>query len=249
MRVQMEEWQRFIPGVRMYKGKKTLFYNGEKLWDWNARGLREYLIYNKEERHSLEVIIILPGVEVIPEWTFDQCSVERVIMSDSVQRIEEGAFAFCINLAFVKLSTDLEYIGIRAFCSCVSLTSIFIPPSCREIGDGAFYCCKKLIILSFPQHTELGRDVIHFAALHFLFPIENYHQRNAEDINNHINDWIKNINNGEEFALHRACSSFNPLEEVTYGIVQRSRSLDAFKRKNSIGITPAQYLEATPSLR
>ena len=70
--------------------------------------------------------------------------------------------------------------------------------------------------------------------------------RDEEDINAEVNDWIKNINNEEQYALHRACSSFNPLEEVIYEIVQREKSLDVFKKKNSIGITPAQYLEANP---
>ena len=71
-------------GVYIYRGKRTLFWNGEKL-----RGDDEYLIYNNEERDSWEVIIILPGVEIIPEGTFGNCeNVETVIMSDTVQRIE-----------------------------------------------------------------------------------------------------------------------------------------------------------------
>ena len=48
-RVQTEEWRLFIPGVRMYEGKKTLFYNGEKLYD-AVNG--EFLSYDYEERES-----------------------------------------------------------------------------------------------------------------------------------------------------------------------------------------------------
>ena len=72
MRVQTEEWRRFIPGVRMYKGKKTLFYNGEILFDSYIYEYGEddedeiFLIYNEEERKSWEVIIVLPGVDSIP---------------------------------------------------------------------------------------------------------------------------------------------------------------------------------------
>ena len=56
----------------MYKGKKTLLYNGEILFDSYIYEYGEddedaiFLIYNEEERKSWEVIIVLPGVDVIP---------------------------------------------------------------------------------------------------------------------------------------------------------------------------------------
>mgnify|MGYP001305146542 CR=1 FL=1 len=136
------------PGVRNYKGKVTLFYNGEILWEGNDE-VGHPLIYDWEERDSWEVIIILPGVEVIPEFTFYDCdNVKTVIMNDSVRRIESLVFEDCYNLKFVKLSTNLEYIGHGAFNGCSSLASVNTPSSCREIGDYAFGSCTKLIILS-----------------------------------------------------------------------------------------------------
>lgn len=108
MRVQTEEWRRFIPGVRMYKGKLTLFYNEEKLCDRRENKL-QYLIYDEKEREKWEVIIVFPGVEVIPEFTFEFCiNVETVIMSDSVKRIEDGAFMKCKILKFVRLSKTMN---------------------------------------------------------------------------------------------------------------------------------------------
>ena len=57
---------------------------------------------------------------------------------------------------------------------------------------------------------------------------------------------IKNINgDDEQFALHRACSSYYPMTQVIYEIVKR-QGLIAFKKKNLIGITPLEYLEANP---
>ena len=77
----------------MYKGKKTLFYNGENIgWDDDSRKFR---IYNKEEMQSWQVIIVLPGVKVIPFYTFGACyhqNIETVIMADTVRRIEKSAF-------------------------------------------------------------------------------------------------------------------------------------------------------------
>ena len=121
MRVQTEEWRLFVPGIRMYKGKKTLFYNGEILRDAH----RHPVVHNEEERYSWEAIIVLPGVEIIPAFTFYDCrNVNKVIMSDTVRRMEESAFDACRSLEFVKLSRNLEFIGKLAFCVCKSLTSI-----------------------------------------------------------------------------------------------------------------------------
>ncbi|GFH61802.1 hypothetical protein CTEN210_18278 [Chaetoceros tenuissimus] len=247
MRVQTEEWRRFIPGVRMYKGKKTLFYNGEILREGDGTNP---LIYNREERLSWKVIIVLPGVRVIPDWTFWSCkNVEKVIMSDTVRRIEWGAFSTCISLEFVKLSQTLEFIGVNSFQSCVSLTSIFIPPSCREICNWAFNWCSEFIIFHVPQHTligrnvfELGKDVIRRTKLFEASPFYGHdNDYNAEE----VNTWIKNINMNEEYELHRACSSFNPIEDIVYGIVRR-KGLSSFQAPNALGITPAQYLAANP---
>jgi hypothetical protein len=146
----------------MYKGKKTLFYNGEILVDEND----DFLVYDEEEQKSWEVIIVLPGVEVIPADTFNELDkIETVIMDDTVRRIEDYAFSRCISLEFVKLSRNLEYIGRFAFADCESLASIFIPESCREVHFLAFRGCKKLMIMSVPQHTQLGENVIADTAL------------------------------------------------------------------------------------
>lgn len=238
MRVQTEEWRRFIPGVRMYKGKKTYFYNGEILWD---RDIREWLIYNWEERQTWEVIIVLPGVEVIPYGTFSHCmNVKTVIMSDTVKRIEGYAFSNCNSLVFVKLSRNLEYIGECSFSRCKSLTSIFIPPSCREIGREAFNCCKKLIIFCVPQDTQLGANVLFGTAL-----MAKYQQKNPDQEIGGANHWVQNLHADDEFSLHRVFSAFNPSEEVIFDIVKR-QGLGAFNEQDSAGITASQYLSQNP---
>ena len=227
-------------GVHDFRGKRTYFYNGgEILWD-GVGTFGQPLVHNKEERQTWEVIIILPRVEIIPNHAFSDCSnVKIVIMSDTVRRIERCAFNGCCSLEFVKLSTNLEYIGYCAFYECKSLTSIFIPPSCREIGNKAFNWCYKLIILSVPQHTTLDADVIVGTALIRALPFETV--RNHEEVNH----WIKNQNMTQKFELHRACSSFNPTQEMVYRIV-KCKGLNTFQMKNAIGITPLQYLEENP---
>ncbi|GFH47103.1 hypothetical protein CTEN210_03578 [Chaetoceros tenuissimus] len=236
------EWEELValgPGVRNYRGKVTLFYNGEKLWD-----------YDYEERDSWEAIIILPGVEVISEFSFQYIwNVRVVIMADTVKKIERNAFCMCFGLEFVKLSRNLEFIRFGAFQLCKSLNSIFFPPSCIEIGSHALDNCQQLINLNVPQTTELGDNVIsntklieasHFEEDELLINNHGRYQNNEQ-----VNTWIKNINQSEDYALHRACSSYNPITEIIYRIIKR-QGLKSFRKKNAIGITPVQYLEENP---
>ena len=98
--------------------------------------------------------------------------------------------------------------------------------------------------MSVPQQTQLGANVIACTALVKAspFPTDRFGDyENQED----VNTWIKNRLQGDEYALHRACSSFNPLEEVIYGIVRR-KGLKAFKKPDSVGVTPSQYLSENP---
>ncbi|GFH47153.1 leucine-rich repeat domain-containing protein [Chaetoceros tenuissimus] len=245
MRVQTEEWQRFIPGVRMYKGKKTLFYNGEELWEESDDDTDQPLVYDYEERDTWEVIIVLPGVEVIPDWTFWSCkNIETVIMPDSVKRIEWSAFDDCKSLEFVRLSQNLEFIGTWAFKYCQSLSSIFIPPSCGKIDDWAFSCCKCLVIVGMSQHTQVGMGVFQNTSLLEASPFDLDEDGDYDyDDDDAVIQWIKSNNDGEAYALHRACSSFNPLSEIIHALVKRY-GVRAMKMKNAIGITPSQYLAA-----
>ncbi|GFH55112.1 surface antigen BspA-like [Chaetoceros tenuissimus] len=189
--------------------------------------------------------LVLPGVEIIPEFTFFDCiNIETVFMDDIVRRIEKDAFSHCTDLAFIKLSRNLEYVGQTAFWSCDSLTSIFIPQSCRAIGEWAFQCCKKLIIVSIPQNVQLGRGVFECTALIKKSPLQldgygGYDEEHDEE----AVQWFRSINNDEIHSLHRACSCFNPLSEIIHDLVKRL-GIDAMRMKNSIGITPSQYLEA-----
>ncbi|GFH57052.1 hypothetical protein CTEN210_13528 [Chaetoceros tenuissimus] len=243
MRVQTEEWRRFITGVRMYKGKKRFFYNGDQLWDDDRNNI---VIYDRDERESWEVIIVLPGVREITYNTFRNCTnVKIVIMADTVKRIERWAFEGCKSLMFVRLSRNIEYIGVRTLAYCKSLTSIYISESCREIGWGAFYGCKKLIILSVPQHTSLGNFLIDDSDL--LSELNIPDLLSELNIPNHekVNSWIKSINKEEEFELHLECASYGPSGEVICSIL-KEQGLSYFHEENKIGITAFQYLKANP---
>lgn len=126
-------------------------------------------------------------------------------------------------------------------------TDIHFPSSYCWISCYAFRGCRILIILSVPRHTHLGnRDAIRSTALirASLFDAD-YWGVYAHDSS--VYEWINSINANRKFKLHRICSSLYPDEDRTYRIIKRYGSLRKFtKPKNSIGITPLEYLYENP---
>ncbi|GFH43848.1 hypothetical protein CTEN210_00321 [Chaetoceros tenuissimus] len=250
----------------------TLFYDGsrelfdqELIWEWedeevqirhqnNINGdwedwqLEEVVNFEElnelsdeckryiRERRSWQQIIVVDGVTEIPDYTFYECyNIQRVIFADSVIRIEHHAFFGCRSLFDIKWPLNLECIGQYAFREC-NLSSVFIPPRCREIGGWAFVANENLTILNIPQDTELQRSAIFNTKLFQKSPAGNFG----------VPTWLKNMNNSDQFALHRVCSSFEPTLEMIVDVLKDRGGPNAFKVENSIGITPSRYLQENP---
>lgn len=108
------------------------------------------------------------------------------------------------------------------------------------------------------QDTGLGRIIISGTAIAIASPVDRFNHLTGSDRisgnrteqqrvieNNEMNTWIKNMNNDEAFALHRACVSFQPLKEVIHAIIQE-KGLKIFREENSAGISPSRYLQENP---
>ena len=70
-------------------------------------------------------------------------SLGSVEIPDTIQEIEEGAFAECSNLQAVTMKQGLKKIGDHAFYR-TSITSLTMPKSVEEIGSRICDSCKKL---------------------------------------------------------------------------------------------------------
>lgn len=200
------------------------------------------LRYDWEDRKKWKVIIVLPRVRAIPQFTFFGCTnIETVIMHDeSVEGIYFRAFSSCLSLVSIRFSRNLRSIFLCAFLDCSSLRVVILPSSCREIQCQAFDRCTRLIVLSVPHDFEhLAEDAI-----------DNTELKRAYDENNTNNqdltEWIKTLNMGEEHQLHRLCSSDNPSFSALVRKI-RAKGFGAMDVPNNIlRITPLQYLSNNP---
>lgn len=84
--------------------------------------------------------------------TFQNCTINSVVIPDSVVSIEDNAFLGCIRLNYVSLPQGLTHVGECAFAGS-SILYLELPNSVVEIGERAFSHCSRL------QSLVLGNGV------------------------------------------------------------------------------------------
>ena len=97
-------------------------------------------------------------VTEIDDWAFyENQSIKKVILPDSVKTINYGAFSTCNNLESIDLGEGLTYLGQSAFSDCTSLTSITLPESLEDWGNAIFFGCAELTEITIPSKiTTVG---------------------------------------------------------------------------------------------
>ena len=85
------------------------------------------------------------------------------IMYDTVESINDYAFAGSKNLTGIIIPDGVTYIGPYAFLECTALTYVNIPGSVISIGDSAFSYCESLTEISIPEGvTALGNYIFSY---------------------------------------------------------------------------------------
>jgi len=90
-------------------------------------------------------------------------SLVKVVLPESVKRINAYAFYNLQKLISINLPGNLESIGKSAFDRCFLLQNITLPSQLKEIGSFAFYNCSSLNNVTFHASlTKLGTGAFRF---------------------------------------------------------------------------------------
>lgn len=128
------------------------------LYSKDGKRLISYPVKKKEE-----VFYVPDGVETIEEGAcFDRKNLKQVVMSSSVRKIREYAFAWC-SLKKVKLNSKLEVIGEGAFRS-KKWCPLSLPMGLKKAEIGSLPV-KKLVI---PKECKVTLDVDQHSSETFL---------------------------------------------------------------------------------
>lgn len=136
----------------------------------------------------------LSNVTSIGKQAFYQSSIEEVIMGDSVEKIDEAAFAFCSKLQNVKLSENLTAIPVNCFYEDKSLTDLYLPDSVKRIALGAFSGCDNINITAHKRNgvkLKCAPDDVEFLKKHLHSIKEDTNESLVEAFSDKMPKWLK----------------------------------------------------------
>lgn len=95
---------------------------------------------------KLETIDLPNSIKRIESSAFNGAGLTEVVIPSSIASSGFGEFAFanCLNLTKVTISSNVQKIGIDAFANCKNLKTVIIPLTVYEIGSYAFTGCTSL---------------------------------------------------------------------------------------------------------
>lgn len=88
-------------------------------------------------------------------------SIKSVVISGSVQCIDEDAFYRCININTIRIEEGTSVVGKRAFAYLSNLRRIDLPRSIKTIWISAFQGCEKL------KHINYSGDIKSWCEIEF----------------------------------------------------------------------------------
>lgn len=118
------------------KKKSDFYIIGDGLLYW----------YNKNRMN----IVVPDTVKTIPEWLFNSCFADTVVLSENITEIPVGAFRDS-EFTSITLGSNVRYIYYYAFADCAKLESITIPDSVQSVAFNAFQNCTSL------KDADLGK--------------------------------------------------------------------------------------------
>lgn len=155
--------------------------------------------------HGKEGVLEIPdGTNTITEGSCDNCNLSKVIIPDSVKRIDKFAFTRSYALEYVEGCRNVERIGDYAFAYCKQLKKFPFGKFVKSIGSGSF-CDTMLTEIYLPEGlVSVGRQAFNTIWIEDGFqtlvgPSQMY------DI--HIPSTLKYI---ESFAFANAANVYTP---------------------------------------
>lgn len=126
---------------------------------------RNYCYERQDAAHHAEIGVerlTLPDtIEIIEDYAF--AAMEEVVeinFGSGLRVIGDNVVQNCYLLEEIDLSgTKLESIGAWAFTNCRIVKSIKLPDTVKSIDSGAFMCCRELENLTIPESAELGKGI------------------------------------------------------------------------------------------
>lgn len=133
-----------------------VFEDGDKTLEWDNKNYSLTIFYGCPI-DSLYIGRNFKGTTYFQTGLFENSSVKKLIVGNTVTEIENRSFYGCEKLTEISLGNSVTTIGESAFRNCDNLTEISLPNSVTTIGESAFYDCENLTKVSLGNSvTKIG---------------------------------------------------------------------------------------------
>lgn len=172
--------------------------------------IADFAFYDEEKITS---VYIPNTITRIGECAFHYCISLRSVSIDGPCEIGREAFYFCYRIKELNLGTQVTKIGDYAFYNCTGLNYLIIPNSTTLIGNSAFDFCYNLVQVTIGSGvTEIGAS-----AFELCYKISEVYNLSKLDIQPKSSDF-----GGvalRAFAVHSSIEAESILEEIADGYV------------------------------
>lgn len=171
----------------------------------------------------------------IGESAFSRSDIEKIILPNSLVKIDNLAFANCKNLKTIisedeklsaetnnKLPDSIKQMGEYCFWNCLNLEQVQLPNSLKEISEGCFLNCRSLLEISIPDSVvEIGKnafyDNLSLNEINIGSGVEIIKQ-NAFGCGKEVNKRLKDLNIPKNVIIieNEAFSGFSVLEHIKF---------------------------------
>ena len=144
--------------------KKTMSLEENGLWMDDCG-----VVYSKDKKtvikatKPLDKYSVLEGTTTIKQRAFSftpwQRSLKEIHLPNSIEKIEQGAFAFC-DFSNIALPESLKYIGQSLFIDCINLKQITIPAQV-SIMEGNPFLGKTYEVINKSNYFTLQNEIIY----------------------------------------------------------------------------------------
>lgn len=136
-----------ISKARIVEGGGAYLIRGSDKYYTENNTISEYLF----GLYQVEKIILSENVTAIKQGAFSQSAIHSLAIPNGVTSIGEYAFYNCRSLVSITIPNSVTNIGAKAFWDAVSLTSISIPDGIIKIEEAMFADCENLVFVSLPN--------------------------------------------------------------------------------------------------
>jgi len=125
--------------------------------------------YSAFRNAGLENVIISDSVRKIGEYAFaDNNTLNNVIIGSGIKKIEKFLFANT-GIETITIPEGVTEIGDYAFSGCKNLKTVILPDSLKKIRKGAFADCSKLSITEWSKNiTDIDDKAFKNTAVTFI---------------------------------------------------------------------------------